>query len=899
MEPAWRQAGRGRGRGRGKTSVAQVPGSEGQAQAGRGDARPANGRGSSLSTAAAITGSRSQPDASNELLSRKKFEEICKANQAVVQRFANEDTSSEEDDEGGEDFESQRGKIVASTFTAYSDHIGEDSSRELERTKQYLNEAFQSGAQTCLICIASVKRNQAIWSCFRCYCIFHIPCIQKWAKDSIFLVSSVLDDDFGKKDHPWPCPKCRHQYEQSQTPTRYYCYCGKVEDPPQDPWLVPHSCGQVCDKEFKPLCGHKCLLLCHPGPCPPCPKMVSVTCYCKKAKTVSRRCSAKGWSCQQPCGRLLSCGQHKCENLCHPGNCPECPRVSWQRCLCGRKTAERLCASPQWQCEEVCRKTLPCSHHTCEQVCHRGSCGNCPRSGYRVCPCGKSKSALPCTEDVPTCGDTCDKQLECGLHRCSMRCHRGLCETCRQEVEKQCRCGKHVKILPCHKEYLCETKCAKLRDCQRHQCKRKCCSGNCPPCDQNCGRTLGCRNHKCPSACHRGTCYPCPETVEVKCNCSATVLIVPCGRERTTKPPRCKELCRKPPTCHHPTREKHRCHFGPCPPCKQPCQKAQTACAHLCPDPCHDEVLVKQENSCQPSGPWERRSGPAFIRTAIPCPACMVPIPTACLGKHEISPLPCHAAGPYSCKRSCGRRLACGNHTCAMECHAVTIVDGNDEQQAGKECQVCEEACSYPRPPGCIHPCSLPCHEGACAPCSQMIRTKCHCKMATLYVECIKITTADVKAKISLHSCKNQCPKQLSCGHRCKAICHPGNCPEGCSQKVKMKCPCKRIKKEILCSVVTEEQVLVECDEVCQEMKQKASEMKEAEERAALEKEKLKQQVELEAFEKRLRGRRKKNKRRDAVETKETAWQKYKKYLMIPICGIVLAMVAFYLLQLY
>lgn len=34
--------------------------------------------------------------------------------------------------------------------------------RELERTKQYVNEAFQAGAMTCLICIASVKRNQAV-----------------------------------------------------------------------------------------------------------------------------------------------------------------------------------------------------------------------------------------------------------------------------------------------------------------------------------------------------------------------------------------------------------------------------------------------------------------------------------------------------------------------------------------------------------------------------------------------------------------------------------------------------------------------------------------------------------------------------------------------------------------
>lgn len=65
--------------------------------------------------------------------------------------------------------------------------------------------------------------------------------------------------------HFFYSPKCRFEYKRSETPSRYYCYCGKVEDPPLDPWLVPHSCGQVCEREFKPPCGHKCLLLCHPG----------------------------------------------------------------------------------------------------------------------------------------------------------------------------------------------------------------------------------------------------------------------------------------------------------------------------------------------------------------------------------------------------------------------------------------------------------------------------------------------------------------------------------------------------------------------------------------------------------------------------------------------------------
>lgn len=35
------------------------------------------------------------------------------------------------------------------------------------------------------------------------------------------------------------------------------------------------------------------------------------------------------------------------------GDCLPCPRVSKQRCLCGGKVAERLCASPTWQCDVV------------------------------------------------------------------------------------------------------------------------------------------------------------------------------------------------------------------------------------------------------------------------------------------------------------------------------------------------------------------------------------------------------------------------------------------------------------------------------------------------------------------------------------------------------------------
>lgn len=60
-------------------------------------------------------------------------------------------------------------------------------------------------------------------------------------------------------------PKCRSQYSQRAIPTRYLCFCGKKIDPAFDPWLPPHSCGEICGRKLKPLCGHSCLLLCHPG----------------------------------------------------------------------------------------------------------------------------------------------------------------------------------------------------------------------------------------------------------------------------------------------------------------------------------------------------------------------------------------------------------------------------------------------------------------------------------------------------------------------------------------------------------------------------------------------------------------------------------------------------------
>ncbi|XP_071003294.1 NF-X1-type zinc finger protein NFXL1-like [Oncorhynchus clarkii lewisi] len=178
-----------------------------------------------------------------------------------------------------------------------------------------------------------------------------------------------------------------------------------------------------------------------------------------------------------------------------------------------------------------------------------------------------------------------------------------------------------------------------------------------------------------------------------------------------------------------------------------------------------------------------------------------------------------------------------------------------------------------------------------------MTRQRCHCKISLLYIDCLTFRSAEDETKADLGSCKNQCPKQLSCGHHCKDLCHPGHCEDKCSHRVKLKCPCKRIKKELLCYKARQDQTQVDCNDACTALRRKANEVKEAEENAALEEERKKQQAELEAFENRQKGRRKKRgKRGEEEEEAEGGWRRYR-VVMVSLGGVLLAAVAFYLIQ--
>jgi NF-X1-type zinc finger protein NFXL1 len=553
-----------------------------------------------------------------------KFKEAHGKLQAAIQKHVKgyESSSSEEE------LESEN--IIDEIIKNYTNTGGKNEN--LERTKTFLQDSFLSGTATCLICISRIKRDSAVWNCHKCYCVFHLNCIQRWSKDSIYQKKQIQESPIQVHQITltWGCPKCRHGYQLEDIPEKYLCFCEKTVDPKLQPFLVPHSCGEICGKDLVPSCGHKCLLLCHPGPCPPCPVTVNVSCYCGTQQPVTRRCSDKQWACGNPCGKLLICQKHSCSNLCHAEDCKPCPKKSLQKCLCKANQKLRECADPIWKCDKVCNKPLHCGNHKCSVQCHEGECNPCPMTKSRLCPCGKSKYQLPCTEETPTCQDTCDKLLTCNLHRCNQRCHKDECGVCLEIVEKSCKCGLHSKEVQCYKLYTCETKCKRMKDCNKHPCNKKCCDGNCSPCEKPCGRTLNCGNHKCNSVCHRGLCYPCNQTEMVSCRCGQTKLTVPCGRKYKTRPPKCNKQCLVPPDCNHEARELHKCHFGDCPPCKQICNTRLPNCVHLCSSPCHSAVIVKVEGQ-KPTMPWEQTK-PHLERKALPCPDCPVPVPVTCLG---------------------------------------------------------------------------------------------------------------------------------------------------------------------------------------------------------------------------------------------------------------------------
>jgi len=370
------------------------------------------------------------------------------------------------------------------------------------------------------------------------------------------------------------------------------------------------------------------------------------------------------------------------------------------------------------------------------------------------------------------------------------------------------------------------------------------------------------------SRCHQGPCYPCTNQRVVACNCEATKVKVPCGKEKTTKPPKCRKVCTTKTNCHHEERTKHLCHPGACPPCKKICN-SKLDCQHLCPVSCHDNVQVKLPDKGRPAGPWEEKN--IYEVRKLACPPCNSPVPIPCLGQHEIADFPCHEAKPASCGRRCGRNLPCTNHTCQRDCHRVR--HAKDEFSAGINCKKCESACEFSRPPGCQHACSQGCHPGECSPCTVNLKLKCHCGINNQFVRCAEYTSLTPPDLAAVLSCQDQCPKLMECGHRCLLLCHAGPCSpiSQCKKKVKVTCACKRKKEDFRCFNVNSGQSPVSCDQDCElQKREQKNKVKMSDVKAAEEDEHSRREAEI--FEKQMEGgkRKRRNRRRETESEVES-----------------------------
>ncbi|KAJ1915226.1 FKBP12-associated protein [Mycoemilia scoparia] len=651
---------------------------------------------------------------------------------------------------------------------------------------------LKTSTYECMVCCDIVYPRQAVWSCNVCWAIFHLKCIKTWARTSAKVdnPSENNSDNGGGGDsvangggqQQWRCPGC--QNKRLVIPREYFCFCGKTLDPEylgRRQAQAPHACENICGKSRGEYCPHTCPLPCHPGPCPPCTALApQQTCNCGKSQWRGR-CSDYdpnnvSKSCGGICEKLLNCKKHRCDKICHPGDCQPCQIPETQTCYCGKKTREGTCgsgltkstwridvsassddsdnnATPSWSkytghysCNNPCKATYKCGIHECGKPCHPHeqilSFVNCPLDHQEVKTCHCKKTLISdlgiqresCSDPIPTCDKVCDKVLKGCLHQCQEHCHEGPCPPCPKFIDVKCRCGSSTKTVPCIEaqeakvSFRCDISCNKIRVCGKHPCGVRC----------------------CPSQ-----------------HIAAGDVVIPSPNVEPgqTDPHHCELVCGKRLRCGN-----HKCqmpcHRGHCPPCLEATfDEIVCSCGRTRVYPpirCGD-VLPKCRYSCTRTrgcGHTDRLSHDCHPDD-VTCPPCTVLVSKTCrCGKHKVSNVPCYRNVPQ-CGDKCGKLLPCGGHYCQRICHSpdepCLVANESSPDQEPK----CPHKCNKPRSL-CGHPCPLSCHAPSI--CDQ--NTKCQV-VVTRSCECGRIR-GDTICGATLLSPKSSQPQYFPCDAACK-----------------------------------------------------------------------------------------------------------------------------------
>ncbi|GKV46799.1 hypothetical protein SLEP1_g53764 [Rubroshorea leprosula] len=460
-------------------------------------------------------------------------------------------------------------------------------------------------------------------------------------------------------------------------------------------------------------------------------KDIHYVCFCGKRTDPPSDMYLTPHSCGEPCGKPLEkelavAGRtreelcpHVCVLQCHPGPCPSCKAFAPPRpCPCGKKVLATRCSDRKsvLTCGQVCDKVLECKRHQCDQICHVGPCDPCQVLINASCFCKKKVEVVICGEmalkgevkaedGVFSCSSSCGKKLSCGYHNCVEVCHPGPCGECELMPSR-------INTCYCGKSSLLE--------------QRQICVDPIPTCSQICSKLLPCRVHHCDQVCHAGACPPCSVLVTQECRCGSTSQRV---------------------ECYKTTIENER--FV----CDRPCGRKKNCGRHRCSERC---CPLSNSNNL-PAGDWD----------------------------------------PHFCQMACGKKLRCGQHSCESLCHSghcppcletifsdLTCACGSTSIPPPLPCGTpppsCQLPCSVPQP--CGHTPSHSCHFGDCPPCSVPVAKE--CVGGHVVLRNIPCGSKDIR-------CNKLCGKTRQCGiHACGRTCHPPPCDTTCGSDMGSKTSC-------------------------------------------------------------------------------------------------------------
>ncbi|KIO25872.1 hypothetical protein M407DRAFT_75162, partial [Tulasnella calospora MUT 4182] len=473
-------------------------------------------------------------------------------------------------------------------------------------------------------------------------------------------------------------------------------------------------------------------------------------------------------SCGESCARSRERCEHPCPLQCHPGPCPPCILIVTQQCHCGRQTISNRCSAitahsglsafEPLSCGQTCGRLLNCGVHHCKTACHPGPCEPCDVSIVAECYCGRERKSMTCgTGEPKEC--MADGKTWTGRWECGQVCDRPL------------DCGVHRCPKTCHPPSSSPAHCPMSPDVvQTCPCwwqtplsslpgpPRQTCSSPIPTCGKTCSKQLPSCEHLCQEPCHIGPCALCTITVEEKCRC---------GRAGRTK--KCHEITagRERAVRGEEDEEDPRDDITGAFLCKRKCEASKNCGKHICGRVCCPLAALAGVGESSGKGKRRQRNAPTAEELA------------------ELDP-----EGWHVCDFVCGKPLACGNHTCSERDHrgpCPTCLQASFEELV---CNCGRTIIDPPIPCGtrirCSFPCARPplpcghpkaphaCHEeDICPPCPYLSEKVCACG---------KSIVPNVKCSQTTIHCGLKCGKLLDCGfHSCDKICHAGPCGS-CSQ---------------------------------------------------------------------------------------------------------------------